>query len=128
MSILSQIEQIFNDSEAQQERKNYEQVLSELKEIKAMLRMVLMSEVVQTKKASSIDHDKYIKFVNDFRRKMQPDTILGIYPEFHYGKQRLGIDFRGYIYNKDSSETLSALEAKKIYRWLYENKMSENVA
>ena len=43
---------------------------------------------------------------------MQADVQKSIYPKIKYKNKTLGIDFKGYLYDMDTTKTLTYSEAK----------------
>lgn len=64
----------------------------------------------------------FLRFVNDFRRQMRADVEHGIYPEVEFEGKKYGVNFSGLLYDKSTTNIISTVEAKRIYRFLYENK------
>jgi hypothetical protein len=91
-----------------------DEILLELAEIKSLL---------QKNRYNKPKKDKdYFDFVHAFRDKMRADIASGNYPEITYKGRILGINFKGWIYDKGSNKSLPAYEAFEVYRFLYEHR------
>ena len=110
MDIYEQIDTIFS-GEAENKPQWANEILSELKEIK-----VLLKEQKQT--TQKIDKNFY-SFIKEFRVLMRADTTKNIYPTFNYDGRRFGVDFKGLLYDKENSKFLSTDEAYKVYKYAY---------
>jgi len=111
MTIYDQVEKLLG---TQSDRPGWaDEILYELKEIKTLLK--------ESSKAKSKSYrDKaYFDFVNMLRKKMRADIINGNYPEIDYHGRKLGINFKGWIYDKETTKSLPAQEAFEVYRYLY---------
>lgn len=112
MTVYEKIDKIFSE-ESDNRPKWADEILQELKEIKAIL------QYRQTEK----NHDyTFYNFVNSFRKKMMPDAQNNIYPEVEYQGKKIGVNFKGLLYYKENLRLLSKNEAFKVYRYLYEHK------
>jgi len=112
MNIYDQVEKMLESEEVRP--KWAEEILKELHEIKDLLH--------QNTPSKKPYHDRaYYKFVNAFREQMRADITQDIYPEINYFGQILGVNFKGFIYDKESTKTLPAHKAFQVYRYLYEN-------
>lgn len=123
MDIYDKIENIFKDDNDLSTKPEWaNDILTELKDIKSLLQELSTNSKQQIhSKQTNIDRD-YYTFVNLFRSKMKPDTDNGIYPEVVYNGTRLGVNFKGLLYNKTTSETIGREDAFKIYHYLYDTK------
>ena len=108
MTIYDQVEKLLNTSA---ERPNWvDEILYELREIKTVLKNNNRKQ----------PRDKaYFEFVNNLRQKMRASIVDGIYPEIYYQDKVFGINFKGWIYDKESTKVLPALKAFEVYRFLY---------
>jgi hypothetical protein len=118
MTIYEQVDKMLNQDK---ERPLWaDEILTELKEIKQLLKN-------SSKREKKYPKDKaYFKFVNDLRDKLRASIADNRYPEIIYNGRALGINFKGWIYDKSDSKVLPAHEAFKVYRFLYENKKDIN--
>ena len=91
-----------------------DEMLFELREIKKLLRQIATSRPKNS--------PAYYAFVDKLRRRMRADITDGKYPEIHYRGSLLGINFKGFIYDKETTRDLKAHEAFEVYRFLYENR------
>ncbi|MEA1892886.1 MAG: hypothetical protein U9N33_09260 [Campylobacterota bacterium] len=115
MNIYEQIDVIFS-GEAEDKPKWAEEILGELKEIKQLLKEQRNSEIHNsTNKASQ----KFYNFIKEFRISMRANTIKNIYPTFVYNNRKLGVDFKGLLYDKSTSRLLSRDEAYTVYKYAY---------
>lgn len=96
-----------------------QEILDELKEIKQSLN--------QTNNTVKRIDKNYYDFVKEFRKSMQPDTYNNIYPKIDYKKRSLGVNFKGYLYDVNTHETLTKDEAFSAYEYFYTNKMDLNI-
>ncbi len=124
MDIYSKIDAIFSE-EAEEKPKWAREILNELKEIKTLL-----EEHKQHKApATQSRQNNLYKFIKEFRTAMRADTIEGVYPTFEYQNQKLGVDFKGLLYNKKTSHILGRDEAFRVYKYAYNlHKHDENIA
>lgn len=113
MNIYEKIDKLYSKDN---QDKILKQILSELYEIKAALKTM-----ENPRRNRKINKD-YYNFVNSFRNKMQPDTENKIYPEVQYKGRRIGVNFKGYLYDKDTTNTLPKIEAFELYEYFYEKK------
>lgn len=116
MNVLNQVEKLLDDRE--NNPKWAEDILFELREIKTLLKNL------QPRTAKNREKEKhaYFAFVNRLRKELRADILNDIYPEIHYDNRELGINFKGHIYDKATTEELPAPEAFAVYRFLYENR------
>ena len=104
MTIHEKIEKIFAQ-ESDNRPEWATELLTELKEIKSMLQVASEAKKV---------HDyTFYDFVNSFRKSMMPNV--------QNNEQRLGVNFKGLLYDKESSYLLSRAEAINVYRYLYKH-------
>lgn len=92
------------------------QILSELVQIKNILKDM------ENPRRNKKKNQDYFDFVNRFRELMKPDTQNEIYPEVHYKGKRIGVNFKGHLYDKDTTHTLPKIEAFALYEYFYEKK------
>lgn len=109
MSVYDQIDAIFS-READDKPQWANEILKELKEIKTLLK---------EQKQTYVD-DEYYDFIKRFRREMRASIDDNLYPTFDYKGRRLGIDFKGLLYDKSTSRIIPKKEAFEIYRFAYE--------
>jgi uncharacterized protein (DUF1697 family) len=93
-------------------------ILFELREIKRLLEQ-RESRTTSSKKQNKSD---YFAFVKKLRQELRADILNDIYPEIHYQGKELGINFKGHIYDKATTQELPAHEAFGVYRFLYDNR------
>ena len=113
MNIYEKIDKIYSKKD---DKEVLEQILSELKEIKNLLK-----DLENPRRNRKANRD-YYKFVNEFRKKMKPDTTNNIYPEIIYQDRRIGVNFKGHLYDKDTTNTLPKIEAFALYEYFYEKR------
>jgi hypothetical protein len=92
-----------------------DEILYELREIKS----ILTKSQTTTKK---IDKADYYEFVKNLRDELKADIANDIYPEILYKGRKYGINFKGFIYDKEDSMDISTNEAFEIYNFLYKNR------
>jgi hypothetical protein len=115
-NIYDQVQKLLEEKES---RPSWaDEILFELKEIKRELK--LLNESSKSRKKDKA----YFAFIKKLREELRADIINGIYPQIEYKGRELGINFKGYIYDKATGKDLSATEAFKVYRFLYYNKDS----
>jgi len=66
----------------------------------------------------------YFDFVNLLRERLKADTVKEIYPELEYKGKRIGVNFKGFLYDKETTKSLAAFEAFKVYEYFYEKQES----
>ncbi len=115
MNIYEKIDAIFSD-DMQEKPVWADEILDELKEIKTLLQK-------QQKTVRKIDKN-YYEFVKIFRNSMKADVANNIYPTFYYKGKKLGVDFKGLLYDKDTQRPITKDEAFEAYRYAYEHKDS----
>ena len=114
-NILSQVEKLLAEDTTRPEW--VDEILFELREIKKLLQT--QRESVQSRN----DRKKaFFAFINMLRKRMRADIIEGSYPEIYYRGRTLGVNLKGYIYDKHTTADLSAQEAYEVYRFLYDNR------
>jgi calcineurin-like phosphoesterase family protein len=114
MNIYEKIDNIFSD-EIDTKPKWANEILEELHEIKILLKKQ------KDKTKENISQDFY-SFIQKFRSSMKADVLNNKYPTFYYKNKRLGVDFKGLLYDKETSKILSKDEAYAVYRYAYNNK------
>ena len=110
MTVYEQVEKMLNESEKRPEW--VDEMLFELREIKRLL---------QESRQKHKRNKDFFRFINRLREKMRADIANDIYPEIHFKSRILGINFKGYIYDKYTTKELTAQEAYEVYRFLYDN-------
>ncbi len=117
MTINEKIEKIFAQ-ESDNRPEWASELLKELKEIKLLLQQQKQEIQPQPKK-----HDySFYDFLSKFRKSMMADVQNNIYPEIEYQGEKIGVNFKGYLYYKKDGKLLSRANAIKVYRNLYELK------
>jgi hypothetical protein len=114
-NIYDKIEKIYTQKE-RDEPAWVEEFRAELKEIKQLLKK---SAKPQRKKRKS---KAYFDFVNLLRERLKADTVKGIYPELDYKGKRIGVNFQGFLYDKETTNRLPAHEAFAVYEYFYDKK------
>ncbi len=114
-NILSQVEKLLSEDANRPEWAD--EILFELREIKKLLQS--QSESVQSRKER---RKAFFAFINMLRKRMRADIINGTYPEIYYRGRTLGVNLKGYIYDKQTTADLSATEAYEVYRFLFDNR------
>ncbi len=116
MDIYEKIDTIFS-GEAEERPQWASELLDELKEIKALLKE---HKQPRLKRVTSYNNTEDLyAFIKEFRDKMKADTANNNYPTFNYRGKKLGVDFKGLLYDKETTRTLRREEAFKIYRYAY---------
>ena len=93
-------------------------ILNELREIKELLQQTNSKNHNDT----SYSKYKYYDFINKFRTSMRADVDNNIFPYITYNNRKLGVNFKGYLYDIDQSIPLSAKDAYDVYDYVYKNK------
>jgi len=116
MNVYEQVEKLLHETPERPEWADA--MLFELREIKRLL------EQMQTSRPAAHSKGKadYFRFVNRLRKELRADILNDIYPEIRYDGRELGINFKGYIYDKATTKELPAHEAFAVYRFLYDNR------
>lgn len=120
MNIYDKIEAIFHTN-IEENPPWVEEMLTELQEIKQLLQEQKPLLLQQSQKRFEPIDSKFYAFVQSFREEMKANITKGVYPTFVYAGKRLGVDFKGLLYDKESSKLLSRYEAFKVYRYAYEH-------
>jgi len=110
-NIYKKIEAIFDD-DIQEKPKWADEILDELREIKTLLRE-------QQSSIHKIDK-RFYSFIKSFRESMKADVANNIYPTFYYNGKQYGVDFKGLLYEKSTSQIIPRDEAFRIYKYAYE--------
>ncbi len=120
MNLYEKIEKLYRESEKKAEgegekespaKSSCEEIMEELKEIKEIL-------LKNYKKTKNLDISMR-KFVSEFRERLKPDVENDHYPEVEYNGRRLGVNFKGLLYDKETLRLLSTSEAFEVYRHFY---------
>lgn len=89
-----------------------------MEEIQSLKEMVAKGE----QRAKKRDKAFYL-FIKEFRHSMLPNTEKCLYPKVQdYKGRKLGVNFKGLLYDVKSSNLLSTSEAFKVYGYLYKKK------
>ena len=113
MNVYEQLQKMIEQENSQDTLK---QILKELKEIKKLL------QSNQNKQNYKQKPQEYYDFIYKLRKEFKAKIKNNIYPEIIYKNQILGINTKGWIYDKETTLELSAKEAFKVYEYLYENR------
>jgi len=112
MNIYEKIENLYQNN---QEMPTWaKQIINELKEIKTELRNI------DTQKKPKETTQDYYTFINEFRNTLK--AYNDFYPEVIYENRRLGINFKGHLYDKETTALLPRAEAFKVYEYFYSKK------
>jgi len=115
MNIYEQIDVIFS-GEAEDKPKWAEEILTQLQEIKTLLKDQNKNDYTKP-----IINRNFYAFIKEFRIAMRADIQNEVYPTYIYNNRRLGVDFQGLLYDKESSKILSKDEAYIVYKHAYNN-------
>lgn len=116
MNVYDQVEKLLQDN------KSYPQwadeMLHELRQIRKLL------EKMQQPKNAKYDKDRYayFAFVNKLRKRLRADIANDRYPQIDYQGRELGVNLKGWIYDKATTRELPAHEAFEVYRFLYDHR------
>lgn len=116
MNIYEKIENMFENRDTNNQEVFFKELLSELKEIKNILKFQPKEYNRQYKKALP---KEYYDFVKSFRNEMREDERRGVYPEIEFEGFRLGVNKKGLLYDKDTNHILPTFKAFEIYEKLY---------
>ncbi len=112
MTVYDQMEKLLSESDT---RPSWaDEILFELREIKHILK--------ENRHPRHKNNRDYFRFVDRLRQEMRADIANDIYPEILYKGRTLGINLKGFIYDKTTAEDLPAHEAFEVYRFLYDNR------
>lgn len=120
MNVFEQIENIYSgENESKPAWAN--DMLAELQEIKRLLQSLNRSQPTPSEewKPSAFKQNDYYTFVNQFRKSLQPNTATNYYPTFIFKGRKLGVNFKGWLYDKQSTKPLSKQEAFAVYSYAY---------
>ena len=84
----------------------------------------LLQEMAATRKAVETMRKsqwEYLDFVNRFRKAMMPDPDKNHFPEVVVGGRRIGVTLDGLLYDKATGDTVSRMDAFRIYSILYKD-------
>ncbi len=112
MTVYEQMEKMLKENDTRPEW--VDEILFELREIKRLLQ-----EQHRPKYRKNKD---FFRFINKLRDDLRADIARDIYPEIIYKGRMLGINLKGYIYDKTTAKDLPAHEAFEVYRFLYDNR------
>jgi len=116
MNVYEQLQKMIEQENSQDTLK---EILAELREIKKLL----SKEYANTKqKRYNKKSQEYYDFVYKLRKELRADVNNNKFPEISFNNQRLGINYKGWMYDKETTLELSAKEAFKVYEYLYENR------
>lgn len=111
-NVYEKIEQIYTKRE-HDEPAWVKEFRAELKEIKTLLKNGIKPPRKKRKSKA------YFEFVDMLRERLKADTEKGIYPELEYKGKRIGVNFKGFLYDKETTNSLSAQEAFEVYEYFY---------
>lgn len=106
MNLYEEIDKLFDDSEDKVDK-----VLKKIEEFEK-----------KTKK-----QEEFKQFKKNFIIKYKEDPKNGFFPEFDYKGRVLGINYKGYLYYKDSGKILDKFEASRVFEFLFNAKIVEIV-
>ncbi len=113
-NVYEQVEKLLNEQD--NHPKWVDEILFELREIKKLL------QNNNRPKRDTQSKTAYFAFVNKLRKEMRADIINDIYPEINYQNRVIGVNFKGHLYDKATTQELPAQEAFAVYRFLYDNR------
>ena len=101
MNVLEQVEKLIDN---QRQHPDWaREILFELREIKRLLEEMKRNRSDYTSGKMREKH-AYFAFVNRLRKELRADLQNDRFPEIHYQGRELGINFKGYIYDKATAE------------------------
>ena len=113
-SVYEKIDKMY-EKRADDEPVWVDELRGELKEIKFLLKSIKQQSPRRKQKKSQA----YFDFVKRFRDALMADTTKGIYPEVHYKGRRIGVNIKGFLYDKATTQSLKAQEAFVLYEFFY---------
>ena len=114
-NVYEKIEQIYTKKE-QDEPAWVEELRRELREIKILLKS--KAQPFKKKRKSKA----YFEFVDVLRERLKADTQKEVYPKLNYKGKHIGVNFKGFLYDKATTNSLTANEAFEVYEYFYERK------
>ena len=117
MNVYDQVEKLLKSDRDQPQWADA--ILFELREIKRLLEQM---QNPQRPGKGYKSKAAYFAFVNRLRKELRADIVNDRFPEIDYNGRQLGINFKGHIYDKATTEELPAHEAFAVYRFLYDNR------
>jgi len=93
------------------------EMASELRILKDKLNTTAHSEQINNKYRS----EKYFSFVTKLRDKMRANVETNYYPSIKIDGMKLGIDFKGLLYDKRTHKILPRVLAFEVYHRLYDH-------
>jgi hypothetical protein len=118
-NIYDKIEKIYTKQESD-EPAWVGEFRAELKEIKILLKNRPSPKKKKRKTKA------YFEFVNVLRERLKADKVNRVYPELEYKGKRIGVNFKGFLYDKATTNSLSANEAFAVYEYFYDKKEQIN--
>jgi len=96
------------------------ELLIEIREVKQLL-------LQQKQKSASKQRisKEFYQFIKDFRKSMQPLPQNDFYPTYTYKGKKLGIDFKGLLYDKTTTNYISRAEAYEVYEFAYKEHVTK---
>ncbi len=113
MNVYEKIEKLYQNPD---QAELMWQILSELEEIKRVLK-----DMENPRRNRRTNRD-YYDFVNYFRERMRADMDKEVFPEVHYHNRRVGVNFKGHLYDKETTNVLPRIEAFALYEYYYEKR------
>ncbi len=117
MDISKHIEKLLESQDSTSDEL-LKEILIELKEIKLLLK----KQNTTLKNNSYFKNQEYYDFINTLRKKLKANINKNIYPEIYYKDKILGIDNRGYLYDKKTTNNLTARDAFEVYKFLFKKR------
>ncbi len=117
-SLYEKIEQLYG-AKSSSEPIWVNELREELRAIKALLQANSSTSNLTKKRRKS---KAYFEFVELFRKKLMADVERDIYPEVHYEGRRIGVNIKGFLYDKATTKSLKAYEAFALYEHFYAKK------
>ena len=118
--IYSKIDRLYSDLDQSNRPQWVDELKDELKQIKSLLQNLSTSTTNPTPSRSK--SREYFRFVQTLRERLRADTTQDVYPELHYQNKRIGVNFKGLLYDKLTSKIVPKVEAFEIYDYFYSKK------
>jgi len=118
-NIFKQIDSIFYEDPNHPPQWAME-LLLEIREVKSLL----LQQKQQSTPKQTISKEFY-QFIKDFRKSMQPSPQNDFYPTYTYKGKKLGIDFKGLLYDKATTNYISRAEAYEVYEFAYKEHITQ---
>lgn len=118
MNLYQKIEDLYQENNKVKKNQQDDintQILVELRQIKDLL----STNYVKPKTIDS----SFREFIAKFRKNLMPNE--NTYPEINYKNQILGVNYKGLLYDKSTSNLLSRSDAFEVYGYFYQKSLRD---